>query len=102
MSQKPNVTAFVYDRKGNLLSVGRNSYVKTHPVQAKAANAVGMPKRIYLHAEIDAITKVRDWGIAHKIVVVRRGSSGNELLAKPCPICEHVIKQTGIKRIEHT
>lgn len=99
---KPNVTAFVYDRKGNLLSVGRNSYVKTHPLQAKAAHAVGQPNRIYLHAEIDAITKVREWGLASKIVVVRRGAKGQELLAKPCPICEYVIKQTGIKKVEHT
>lgn len=99
---RPNVTSFVYDKKGNLLAVGRNSYVKTHPLQAKAASAVGQPKRIYLHAEIDAITKVRDWSLAHKIVVVRRGATGTEMLAKPCPICEYVIKQTGIKKIEHT
>lgn len=99
---RPNITAFVYDRKGNLLSVGRNSYVKTHPVQAKAANAVGQPHRIYLHAEIDALTKIDQWHRAYKIVVVRRGALGQELLAKPCPICMHVIKQTGIKKVEHT
>lgn len=99
---KPNVTAFVYDKKGNVLGVGRNSYVKTHPLQAKAASAVGQPKRIFLHAEIDALTKVRDWSLAAKIVVVRRGAKGQELLAKPCPICEYVIKQTGIKQVEHT
>ena len=99
---KPNVTCFVYDRKGNLLSVGRNSYVKTHPVQAKAAKAVGEEKRIFLHAEIHALVQIRDWNLPWRMHVVRLGADGRELLAKPCPVCMHVIKQTGIKRIEHT
>ncbi len=101
-AMRPNVTSFVYDKKGNLLATGRNSYVKTHPLQAKAAKAVGQEKRIYLHAEIDALTKVKDWTDAYKIVVVRRTQNNNTALAKPCPVCEYVIKQTGIKKIEHT
>ena len=99
---RPNVTAFVYDRKGNLLSVGRNSYVKTHPVQAKAAKAVGMEKRIYLHAEVHSLVQVEDWSKAYRMEVVRYGADGKQLNAKPCPICEYVIKQTGIKEVEHT
>lgn len=99
---KPNVTAFVYDRKGNLLSVGRNSYVKTHPLQAKAAKAVGQEQRIYLHAEIHALVQIKNWDDAYKIHVVRLGSKGVPRNAAPCEICNHVIKQTGIKRIEHT
>lgn len=99
---RPNVTAFVYDRKGNLLSVGRNSYVKTHPLQAKAAKACGFEKRIYLHAEVAAIVKIKEWEDAFKIKVLRFGANGVPLNAAPCPICRHVIKQTGIKRIEHT
>jgi tRNA(Arg) A34 adenosine deaminase TadA len=99
---KPNVTAFVYDKKGNLLSVGRNSYVKTHPLQAKAARAVKQEKRIFLHAEIAALVKVRFWEDAFRMEVFRYGADGRALTARPCPICDHVIKQTGIKRIEHT
>mgnify|MGYP006385453123 CR=1 FL=1 len=99
---RPNVTAFVYDRKGNLLSVGRNSYVKTHPVQAKAAKAVGQEQRIYLHAEIHALVQIKDWQDAYRIQVVRFGAKGEPLNANPCEICRHVINQTGIKRIEHT
>jgi len=99
---KPNVTAFVYDKKGNLLSVGRNSFVKTHPLQARAAKAVGQEKRVFLHAEVHALVQLRDWSTAHTIRVVRLGANARELLAKPCPVCMHVIKQTGIKRIEHT
>ena len=99
---RPNVTALVYDRKGNLLSVGRNSYVKTHPLQAKAAKAVGMEKRIYLHAEINALTKIEDWSKAYRMEVVRYGADDRPLTARPCPICRYVINQTGIKHIEHT
>lgn len=99
---RPEVTAFVYDKKGNLLSVGRNSYVKTHPVQAKAAHAVGMDKRIFLHAEVAAIVRLKDWKDAHRIVVVRLDKAGRGAPAAPCPICLKVIGETGIKRIEHT
>ena len=99
---KPNVTSFVYDKKGCLLSVGRNSYVKTHPVQAQAAMAVGQPQRIFLHSEIHALVQIEDWSKAHRIEVVRYGADLKPLLAKPCPICMHVIKQTGIKEIVHT
>jgi tRNA(Arg) A34 adenosine deaminase TadA len=99
---RPNITSFVYDKKGNLLSVGRNSYVKTHPLQAKAAKAVGMEKRIFLHAEIHALTQIKDWEDAYRLEVVRHGADGRTLCAKPCPICQYVIAKTGIKKVEHT
>ena len=92
----------VYDKKGNLLSVGRNSFVKTHPIQARAAKAVGQEKRVFLHAEVHALVQLRDWSQAHTIKVIRLGADQRELLAKPCPVFMYVIKQTGIKRIEHT
>jgi len=99
---RPNVTCFVYDRHGNLLSVGRNSYVKTHPLQAKAARAVGMDKRIYLHAEVHALVQVKDWTKAYRIEVLRYDQQGIPRNAKPCPICQYVIKQTSIKEVVHT
>lgn len=99
---RPVVTALVYDKKGNLLSMGRNSYLKTHPVQAQAAKKVGQDSRIYLHAEIHAIVKLPDWSKAHRIVVTRLHADGTPACAAPCPVCMEVIKQTKIKRIEHT
>lgn len=97
-----NLTAFVYDRRGVLLSMGKNSYVKTHPLQARAAKKVGLDSKIFLHAEIAALAKVKDWSKAYRLVVVRFGATGRPLNAKPCEICMEVIKQTGIKEIEHT
>ena len=83
-------------------------------VQAKAACAVGKPSSIYLHAEIAALVKLKDWDKAHKMVIFRYAKAdlsakdgrqhqgGTPLLAKPCSICQHVINQTGIKHVEYT
>lgn len=101
-TQKQDITALVYDRKGRILAAGRNNYHKTHPLQARAALAVGLDQKIYLHAEIDALVKVKDWSKAHRIVVTRFNKHGQPALAKPCPICQRVIRQAGIEIIEHT
>jgi tRNA(Arg) A34 adenosine deaminase TadA len=102
MSSLQDITAIIYDRKGRVLSIGKNSYIKTHPLQAKYANKVGLPEKQYLHAEIAAIVKCRDLAKAHKIEVLRVGRDGSFLLAKPCPVCQSAIKASGIKHIEHT
>ena len=100
--QQQAITAFIYDRRGRLLATGSNSYVKTHVVQAKAASAVGKPSSIYLHAEIAALVKLKDWAKAHKIVVTRFLKDGKPALAKPCSICQHLIDQSPIKIVEYT
>lgn len=84
------------------MSIGKNSYIKTHPRQAYYAEKVGLPSKIFLHAEIHAIVKCKNIEKAHKIVVLRFDSTGNPVNAKPCPVCESAIKETGIKVIEHT
>ena len=99
---KPNVTAFIYDKKGKLLSIGRNSYIKTHPLQASFAKAVGEDKRIYLHAEVHAITRLREEDSPYSIRVVRFDTNGKPALAKPCKICQFALAKIGIKEIEHT
>lgn len=95
-------TAVIYDKRGRILSVGQNSFVKTHPMQAKLAHAAGLPAKKFLHAEVAAILKCRDITKAKKILVSRWGATGNPLLAKPCPICESAIKAAGIEIVEHT
>lgn len=100
--ERHNITAIVYDRKGRIISMGKNSYVKTHPLQAKFAKSVGLEEKIYLHAEIDALVRLKNWEHAHKIVVTRFGKAGKPLLAKPCPVCQQAIKSAGIRVIEHT
>ena len=102
MSQKQNITALVFDKRGKLLSMGKNSYVKTHPMQARLAKAVGEEHKIFLHAEVDALVKLRDWDRAHKLVITRYTRDGEPALAKPCKVCDRIIKLAGIKEVEHT
>jgi deoxycytidylate deaminase len=97
-----SLTAIIKDKKGNVLAIGKNSYTKTHPYQAKCAKEVGLPEKIYLHAEIDAILKCHDLSKAHSIHIFRQGKSGKWLLAKPCPACQTAINKTPIKRVYHT
>jgi tRNA(Arg) A34 adenosine deaminase TadA len=102
MTTKYNLTAFIYDKQGRVISFGQNSYVKTHPLQAFHARKSGKEKSIYLHAEIHAITRCKDISAAHKMVVVRYGKDGKPAPAKPCVICQSAIKSTPIKIVEHT
>lgn len=99
--KKENITAIITDKRGRVLSIGKNSYVKSHPIQAKHARMVGQESKIYLHAEIDAIIRCKNIFKAHKIFVSRE--KNNKLcLAKPCPICMSAIEAAGIKNIEWT
>ena len=101
---KQVLKAVIYDKKGRVLSIGENNYIKSHPYQAKLAKAVGgeYEHKIYLHAEVAAILKCKDLSKAHRIVVTRVGKTGDLLLAAPCKICQSAIKAAGIKLIEHT
>lgn len=96
------MTAVIYDKRGRVLSVGKNSYIKTHPYQAKCARDVGLPDKQFLHAEIHAIVRCKQLHRAHRIVVMRFDSVGKPKNAKPCPVCESAIKAAGIKIVEHT
>ena len=102
MSKKFSVTAVIYDKRGRVLSVGSNSYIKTHPLQADHARRAGEPYKIYLHAEVHAITRCPDISKAHRIGIFRYLEDGSPAEARPCPICCSAIAATGIKIIEHT
>lgn len=102
MSKKFSVTAIIYDKRGRVLSVGSNSYVKTHPLQADHARRTGEPHKVYLHSEIHAITRCKDLHKAYRIAIFRYHEDGSPALAKPCCICQSAISATNIKIIEHT
>ena len=100
--RRPSLTAIAYDKRGRILSIGRNSYVKTHPLQAKAAASVGDDSKIYLHAEVAALVKVKDWSKIYRLVVTRFNSKGEPVCAKPCRVCQFVLDQAGVDKVEHT
>lgn len=102
MRKKFSISAIIYDKRGNVLSVGSNSYVKTHPMQAEYARRAGEPKKVFLHAEIHAITRCRDLKKAHMIRVFRYAEDGSPADAEPCKICRNAIKIAGIKKVEYT
>lgn len=97
-----SLRATIYNKKGHAISTGINSYEKTHPLQYQFAKEAGRPDAIFLHAEIHALTRLRDWSQAHSIKIERYGNNGEPLLAKPCEICEHALARAGIKIIEYT
>ena len=99
--QQQDIMAFAYDKRGKLLSVGKNSYVKTHPLQARYSKKVGLPNKVYLHAELDCLLKAKGQPI-HKVVVLRIGKNGQPANAKPCPSCSLALQDFGVKRIEHS
>lgn len=102
MRKPQSITAVIYDKKGRVLSVGQNSYVKTHPLQKKHAKKCGLDEKEFLHAEVHAIVRCPDIRNAHKILVTRWNKKGEPMLAKPCPICQSAIEAAGIKIVEHT
>ncbi len=100
-SRKP--VGAVLMRKNKVIATATNHDCKSHPVQAKWAERVGLSEKIYLHAEISAMIKAREE--ADKIVVVRLGGhSGNELRqARPCKICEAYLRHTSnIKHVYYS
>lgn len=98
-----HLTATIYDKRGRILSIGKNSYLKTHTLQKRFAVSVGLPEKQYIHAEIDAILKCRNLDKAHRIMVVRYNKKGEPLCAKPCKICMAAIEEmTNIQVIQHT
>jgi deoxycytidylate deaminase len=102
MCKRHEITAIIYDKKGNVLSIGKNDYHRSHTMQALHAKAVGLHQKIFLHAEIDAIVKCRHLDKAHRILVTRFNAKGEPMLAKPCPICQRAISFTSIKKIDFT
>jgi tRNA(Arg) A34 adenosine deaminase TadA len=88
--------------KNKVIATATNHDCKSHPLQAKWADRVGLSEKIYLHAEMSAMIKARD--DSDKIVVVRLGGhSGHELRqSRPCPICESYLKHSGIEHVYYS
>lgn len=94
------ITACIYDKRGRLLSKATNDYNRSHPVQASFARKAGMPARIYLHAEIAALVKLRKDDRPARINITRINKAGQLALAAPCPVCVAAIKHWGIDDIQ--
>lgn len=99
---KHTLTAIIYDKRGRVLSIGKNSYIKTHPRFALEASKLGLPEKQYIHAEADAIFKLKYTDKPYRIFVSRVTPGGNYANAKPCKVCQSLIHKAGIQIVEHT
>lgn len=101
-TKRHDLTAVIYDKRGRILSVGKNNYSKTHPMQKRYAIKVGVPNKQFIHAEIAAIVNCRNLDKAYRIRILRFHRDGSPALAKPCTICMAAITAAGIAVIDHT
>lgn len=101
MKKRFLIKATCYDKRGRLISVGYNSYTRTHPTQAHFAKHAGQHERQFLHAEIHSLLKAGDKKV-YKISVERYDCDGNPVNAEPCPVCKLAIKAWGVKYTEYT
>lgn len=100
-AKKHVVICRAYDKRHRLIARASNSYSKTHPLQAHYARLAGMPKRIYLHAEIACLLRAGTRKV-YSLEVERYDFDGNPALSKPCPVCSLAIKHWGVKYVEYT
>lgn len=100
MSKRQEHIAIAYDKRGKVISIGRNSYVRSNKTQRKYAKLVGKPDSVYLHAEIDALVRAKGRQI-HTMFVSRITPTGYAL-SKPCDICSQALKDFGVKEIKWT
>lgn len=92
---KFRIGAILTDNK-RIVSVGFNQY-KTHPKLAKYSD------HPFLHAETHSMIRHgldNCEGLTMYILRYRKG--GDVGMAKPCDVCMHMIKESGISKIYYT
>lgn len=102
IASQQRLAAICVDRKGRVLGKGTNSYTRSHPLQKHFTMLVGQPeKKVYLHAELQAILKCKDKQI-HTLYVARALKDGTISLAKPCKACAQMLKSFGVQKVVYT
>lgn len=87
-------------RNRQIISIGINSYRKTHPKQRSYARNAGQPLKEYLHAEIAALVAAR---CPVDSIIVLRLNANNELASScPCRVCSLAISLAGVTNIYHS
>ena len=101
---RQRICAIACDKRGRVLSVGVNSYQKSHPIMKHYAVKIGNPEAQYVHAEVAALLSLsyNDKQKAHKGFVSRVLKDGSTGLAAPCSICQLMLKDYGIKEVSYT
>jgi deoxycytidylate deaminase len=93
--------ACVLLRKGRIVIRSTNVFGKTHPMQSRLADRVGQPYRVSLHAELRALLNPKA-ATCDTLVVGRVNRQGDLCLARPCPVCQLAISESGIKHVYYS
>lgn len=93
----PHRHVAVIVKGGRVLSIGRNRY-KTHPKSSEEEFSRSV------HAEMDAIWKVKDKSILQgaTIYVARKGRNDLPGMSCPCAKCQEIISKHGMRRAVFT
>ncbi len=92
--------AATLDKKNHIIDIGENNKYKTHPRMFYYSNRIN-PKKIFLHAEISALIR-SPYKQAHTLVVIRVNRAGELAMARPCPVCQLAILDSGIKEVYYS
>lgn len=91
----------ILDKRGRIIAEAPNNYIKTSAAQYRAAKRVGLENKCYLHSEAHALIKSKGKGCT--LIVARVLSDGTPANAKPCPVCEEMIRIHGnIREVRYT
>ena len=94
--------ATCYDKKGRVLSIGENSYRKSHPLMKFFSEKAGDSEhKVAIHAELQAVLRAGDAQV-DSILVERYDAQGHPRLAKPCKTCQQMLKAFGVQEIRYT
>jgi len=97
-NKKQRIYAIITDNHNRILASGTNSYTKSHCLQAYYCELANQPHKIYIHAELQALVRLKGRK-ATKIYVARVSKAGLPLPALPCPICKMAILDAGIHEV---
>jgi deoxycytidylate deaminase len=90
---KHRVGAVIID-KNRVISTGFNDQSKTHPM----VRAIDPFKT--LHAEIHALIRSGEYELRGATVIVYRElKTGEMAMARPCSICQKLLKERGVTRM---
>lgn len=97
-------------RKNHIVSVGFNSFVKVDdfenfsPIVCDALKSLTKPGGPNIHAEMDAIERLdENIDVSRcRMYVVRIKKAGHVGMARPCPMCEAMLRRKGLRRVFYT
>lgn len=97
-------------KRNDVISVGVNKYGKSHPLQKhyntnRRFFSTEIAKSHNIHAELDALIKVKKRDIKGSTIYVSRVPYDSERhlgMCRPCPACMEALRDFEIERIFYT